>query len=382
MYLDAAEDPQFLTVGAQRAYDQARVVYELLGVSDRLLLKTLPGGHDYGQRMREALYGFLAQHLVGKGDGSPIPEPLEGTPPPVIEDLWCFKSGKVPESSTTVRKLAEQWAQEAVARLPSPEKFDALTVRQSLFQKLHVPPQDNSLAELRPVGSLESNGLRVLKLKLICDEGLVLPALLVRREPGAPAVIIADGSSSPMNARVLLHHAHAAGFTALYVSPRGMGETAWDEHVICTDNILLGDPILGQRARDLNAARLALQQRLQGEHSHLCLLAVGAEAGLAGLFAQALWLGFEAVAVGPIPGSFLEAFGSGLPLMVYVPDILAIADIPQVATLAAERPLSLALTGNYAGPWYSDLAHHTTLVSQLDPPIALEWLTSIARGSR
>jgi len=337
MYIGAEEDPDFTPRGARRAEAQARVVYDLFDADESLRCLIFPGGHDYSQPMREALYGFVEQHLGGKGDGSPVPEPPDVTPPPSIEQLWCFEDGKVLPTSRTVRQLAEVWAKAAIARLPEPEALDVDGTRRSLIEVLH-PPTPADPPSFEQVGELDANGLSVRKLKLHVQPGITLPALLVAGEPGAPTVVIADASPDPMTAAPLLRQARDAGFTALYVSPRGWGETTWDEHVICTDNLLLGDPILGQRAFDLAAAGRALRVRL-GEGARVSLLAIGPEAGLAGLFAQAMWNGFDAAAVGPVPNSYLDAFGPGIPMMACVANILSVADIPQVKALAAERPL-------------------------------------------
>jgi hypothetical protein len=344
MYMGAEDDPDFLPRGARRAEAQARVVYDLLGADENLRCLIFPGGHDYGQPMREALYGFLEQHLRGAGDGSPIPEPPDATSPPGIEDLWCFEGGKVPSTSNTVRQLAQDWAKAAVARLPRPDTIDVGETRAALIRLLH-PPRPAEAPTFEEVGDFEADGLHVRKLALRVQPGIELPALLVTGKSGAPAVIIADASPDPMTAGPLLSQAHDAGLTALYVSPRGWGETTWSEHVICTDNLLLGNSILGQRAYDLAAAGRALKARLGGSHPRVSLLATGPEAGLAGLFAQAMWGEFDAAAIGPVPESYLEAFGPGLPMMAYVADILSVADIPQVTALAAQRPLR-AIEGN------------------------------------
>jgi hypothetical protein len=350
LYMGAEEDPQFLPRGARRAEAQARVIYDLLDADENLRCLIFPGGHDYSRPMREALYGFVEQHLSAKGDGSPVPEPPDVTPPPSIEQLWCFEGGKVPPTSKTVRQLAEEWAKAAIARLPTPEtvvpgtartlaRTDASHTRRSLIEVLH-PPTPAAPPSLEQVGELDADGLTVRKLKLHVQPGIALPALLAAGEPGAPAVVIADGSPDPTTAGPLLRQAHEAGFTALYVSPRGWGETTWDEHVICTDNLLLGDPILGQRAYDLAAAGRALRARL-GEGARVSLLATGPEAGLAGLLAQAMWGDFDAAAVGPVPASYMDAFGPGIPMMACAANILSVADVPQVKALAAEQPLKV-----------------------------------------
>jgi dienelactone hydrolase len=337
LYMGAADDPHFLPSGARRAEAQARVVYDLLDADANLRCEIFSGGHDYSRPMRETLYGLVEQHLRGQGDGAPVPEPPDVTPPPAIEELWCFEGGKAPASGTTVRQLAEEWAREAIGRLPRPEAIDPTQTRAALIELLH-PPSPEEPPTLEHVGEIEADGLTVRKLELRVQPGITLPALLTVAAPGAPAVVIADASPDPASAEALLRQAHAAGLTALYVSPRGWGETAWDEHVTCTDNVLLGDPILGQRAYDLAAACRALRGRLD-EQARVALLATGPEAGLAALFAQALWGEFDAAAVGPVPETYLDAFGPGLPLMAYVAGILGLADLPHVRALAEQRPL-------------------------------------------
>ena len=338
MVLDAADDPQFLTSGAERAEAQARVAYELIGAGDRLELHTFPGGHDYGQDMRERLYGFLAQHLLGEGDGSPLQEPPDPSPP-TREELWCFESGKVPASSTTVRQLAEGWANEALDRLSSPAEQDTASTRAALTDVLR-PPSPGPEPRLEYVDTLEDDGLQVRRMVLHVQPGISLPVLVARSASGAPAVIIADASPDPSTAKNLLRQAHDAGFMGVYVSPRGYGETAWDEHVICTDNMLFGDSALGQRAYDLVATRRAFAALPGMDGTPVSLLALGPDAGLAGLFAQAIWGEFDAAAVGPMMSSYGDAFRSSIPLMAYVPGILHVADIPHVRALADERPLA------------------------------------------
>jgi dienelactone hydrolase len=363
MYINAKADPQFTTAGAQHAEAQARVVYDLFGADDRLVLKCFEGDHDYSRPMRESLYGFVAQHLLGQDDGRPIPEPAFTPEPP--ESEWCFPSGKIPATTKTVRQFALEWAEAAIARLPTPKGFDAAGCRKALVSIVH-PPSDTT-PRLAPCGSFSVNGFVVRRLKLEAQPGITLPALFAAAEPRAPVVVIADGSPDPSSAEPLLRAAREAGLAALYVSPRGTGETAWDEHVICTDNVLLGDSILGQRAFDLAQAARALQAEPGMEHTDIGLLALGPEAGLYGLFAQALWSPqpYMAAAVGPVMGSYREAFGPGIPMAAYVNRILEVADIPQVVALASGRPLRIAFAhDDYSRrrPEWADYAAETALV--------------------
>lgn len=385
MYMDAREDPQFLTSGAERAEAQARVPYGLLGAGGNLLLRSFGGGHGYGQAMRETLYGFLGQHLLGQGDGSPIPEPAFEPLPPDSPALWCFEGGRIPESSKTVRDFAREWAEEAIAGLPLPGAFNTANTRAALVETLN-PPKPAEAPVLEAAGEFSADGLAIRKLRLQVQPGIALPALLAVADQGSPALVLADASREPQTARELLGKAHAAGFTALYVSLRGYGETAWNEHVICTDNLLLGDPILGQRAYDLAAACRALKAVPEVGNVPVGLVALGPEAGLCGLFAQALWGDFDAAAIGPVMSTYREAFGPGVPLMAYVSRILKVADIPQVATLAADRPLMIAFADGelslVGAGWREHLTQLATVKPDLTADDAIAWLAETLKADR
>lgn len=376
MYMDAADDPQFLTLGARRAEAQARAVYELLGAGDRLLLRSFPGGHDYGQEMRETLYGFLAQHLLGTGEGQPVPEPTTASLPTDSAALRCFEGGKIPSTSKTVRQFALEWAEAAAGELPGPADFDAAATRAAITEALHPP--SGPAPKVETVEDFEAGGLAIRKLRLSVQPGIVLPGLFAACEAGAPAVVIADGSPEPHSAEPLLRAAQEVGLAALYVSPRGHGPTAWDEHVICTDNLLLGDSILGQRAFDLVQARRSVRSVPEVGEAPVGLLARGADAGLYGLFAQAMWGEYNAAAVGPMMGTYFEAFGPGIPLAAHVSGMLFAADIPHVAGLAAEHPLWVAFTHSEYQErypeWVEHLGQQATVADSLPVEEAIRWL--------
>ncbi len=376
LYINAKADPQFTTAGAEHAEAQARVVYDLYGAGDKLLLRCFEGDHDYSRPMRETLYGFLAQHLLGQGDGRPIPEPTFTPESPEAE--WCFPTGKIPTTTKTARQLALEWAEAAAAGLPSPKAFRARAVTKALREAVHPPRMTKPVVKV--VGTLAGAGVPpgVRKLRIQVQPGITLPALFAPAPAGAPAVVIADCAPDASRAGALLRSAREAGFSALYVAPRGTGETAWDEHVICTDNLLLGDSILGQRAFDLAQARRALGSLPEAGGAPVGLVALGPEAGLYGLFAQALWGEFDAVSVGPMMSTYLEAFGPGIPMAAYVNRILFAADIPHVAALAAARPLQLSFAHDECAArypqWAQYLDQHATLTDGLSVERALGWM--------
>jgi len=372
-YMNAEEDPMFLPSGVKRAEAQARPIYELFGAGDELRMHIYPGGHDYSRAMREAMYGFVAQHLRGEGDGSPVAEPAFEVFPDDSPALRCDADGQVLKHGKTVRTLAREWAETALAALPEPGKADADDLRDDLAELLNPPKAAEPT--LTDAGEFESEGLHIRRFVLSVQEGIELPAFLAAGEKDAPAVVIADAASDPQSARQLLKAAHAVGLSALYVSPRGHGETTASEHVICTDDILLGNSILGQRALDLAQAARALRELPEADDAPVGLLALGPQAGLYGLFSQALWHEFDAVAAGPMPGSYMDSFESEMPQAAIVPNILSVADIPHVAALAAHRPLLAQWTGErgYA-------ARPMEVSEGLDAAAGLSWLAERLAG--
>lgn len=192
--------------------------------------------------------------------------------------------------------------------------------------------------EVEPAGLAPNPfGLQVEKLKLRTGPGTVLPAYLHRGPAGAPVVVIVDSAVS--SGAGPLAEAARRGLSALYVSTRGRGELEWDEYLVVSDNLMLGDPVLGQRALDLVAVRAALRADPELADAPAVLLALGEDAGLVGLYAQAAFAPYEAAVIGPTAGTYLEAHDRGMPLMSHMQGILRVADLPHVAALAAERPL-------------------------------------------
>jgi dienelactone hydrolase len=85
---------QFSIAEAKKSLAFAEGVYKVYDKADRIRHATFDWHHDYSQAMREALYGWLAKHLKGEGDGSPIPDPPMQTEDP--EALRCFPGDSRP----------------------------------------------------------------------------------------------------------------------------------------------------------------------------------------------------------------------------------------------------------------------------------------------
>ncbi|MDX1969812.1 MAG: alpha/beta hydrolase family protein, partial [Planctomycetaceae bacterium] len=62
---------QFAIREARKSVVGAQYVYDLLEKPDALYHATFHWHHDYHQPIREAMYGWMAQHLKGEGNGAP-----------------------------------------------------------------------------------------------------------------------------------------------------------------------------------------------------------------------------------------------------------------------------------------------------------------------
>jgi len=378
LLLDALDDPMFPTEGAEHAAAQARIAYELLQEPSHLQLQSFPGGHDYGQAMREAAYGFIGHHVDGTGDGSPIAEPA--APPLWVHDpaYYCYGGAGLPEGTTTVRQLALQWAEEAADALPSPAEATTAQLRAELRGRLRPPVESHAVAV--PKAYAQTGDMDVALLRLRLDRGVSLPARFVSPPGEPPIVVVVDGSRDRLTGLEALERVHDLGLAALHVSLRGHGELWWEEYEQLSADLLLGESLAAQRAFDLVQIRRAILQWVSAADRPVGLLALGDGAAFSALVAQALFGEYDAVALAPLSSTLFRAFSSeGVPLQMYVANLLDAADIPQVIALAADRPLLVGLEDDeyltrYPA-WATIVQQRATLQEGLTEAEGLAWLT-------
>jgi hypothetical protein len=127
-----------------------------------------------------------------------------------------------------------------------------------------------------------------------------------------------------------------AGRDVFLVDLRGWGETVGREHLLVTDSLLLGEPLLVQRVRDALAVAAYLRTR-NDVSGRIALLGQGVSAGLTALVAGALDDGFDAVAAPDLPASLLDLYDAGVPADAAVWELLKVTDLPHLKALCGER---------------------------------------------
>ncbi len=336
LLLAGLRDKHFPAAGTEAAFRQAQGVYRGLNANESLRLKTFDVGHGYQKPLREQMYGFVQQQWLG-GSGQPRPEEL-GPASEVDSDLYVFGSKKVSSASTSPDELAKTWAEGAVAELPGPKTLDLHRTREDLKKRLQgqLPEYLAKITKRGPAPNPQ--GLKIEAWRIRVAPGVDLAAFFYRGPEDGPIAVIIDGadrvSPAPLAAAAQL------GMSALHVSLRGWGELADNEWLLVFDNAMLGDPLLGQRARELAAIHKAFRVDPGLPQGPMILVGLGGLGGTVGLFTQALYGVYDAAVLGPTPSSYLETFERELPEMMMVFGILKLADFPQVARLAAQRPLA------------------------------------------
>ncbi len=130
---------QFSIPEAKKSLAFASGVYKVHDKPDSIRHTTFDWHHDYSQAMREALYGWLAKHLKGEGDGSPIPDPPMKTEDP--EALRCFPGDTRPADWMTIPKFAAAEGRRLLAARKIPKdaaawRVDSIKLRSTLVEKV------------------------------------------------------------------------------------------------------------------------------------------------------------------------------------------------------------------------------------------------------
>ena len=283
----------FAIKGVRETYDEARQIYAMLGVEEKLHKEEADAGHDYSKPLRMAAYRWFGRWLKGAEDNAPeVDLPLA-----TEEEMRCTASGQVESSlgGETVRSLNQKRV-EALGR-----KLPALTVaadvsslrertRLQLSRMLNqgpLPLREKAPLKTRSYGQIARSGYRIEKLTYESEPGILIPALLFLPEGSQtrkPAVVYVDGRGKSAEARPGgdLELLAKAGTIILAIDARGMGETEVLESEQASDvrpyfgdydsamtALVVGKPLVGMRALDISRGVDLLQAREDVDPNHI-----------------------------------------------------------------------------------------------------------------
>jgi cephalosporin-C deacetylase-like acetyl esterase len=348
MVINATKDAsQFSVAEAKKSIAAVQPIYKLFGREDAVRHTIFDWHHDYSQAMREALYGFLAKHLKGEGDGAPIADPPMQTEDP--EALRCFPGDSRPADWLTLPKYAAREGRKLLARRREIKdaaawRIEAERRRQALGEALGGFPTAT------PLGlKVEAGGDLVFQP----EPGITLRARLqpADKRPARLAVVLDLEGAQKAAAGAAAKAWAERGWTVVTLDLRATGALAQPrdaigrapDHNTAQWGMWIGRPLLGQWTHDVRRLLDALAER-GGQLPRDVMVHGRGPAGLVALCVGALDARVsEVVAEGSLASYVSDVPYQGQRAGVIVPGILRdVGDVEDIAALCAPRKLRIA----------------------------------------
>jgi len=337
--------------GARTSFDEARQVYERLGIADRVAKFEADDGHGYTKPRREAAYRWFTRWLQGTENVEPEAPLVLAS----IEELQCTRTGQVqteyPGTADVFslnRKLAEQLR---ATRKPTPESVRKFARELSSYEAATTP------VHIMPFGETAHPTYKVEKLVYESEPGLPVPALLFVPDHGParkPAIVFADGrgkSAAAAEAEQLAGN----GYIVLVPDLRGFGETQpqldrrdyfvrnFGDYENTLTALVIGKTMVGLRAADVARGVDVLTTRKDVDPSRIA--AVGrAGAAIPSLFATLFDNRIKSVVLDGMLVSYeavvAERIHQGIVDQI-VPSALKHFDLPDVIAALAPRKVAV-----------------------------------------
>jgi dienelactone hydrolase len=343
--------------GVVRTFEQARRIYSLYGAEKAIGLAIAPGPHRDGQELQLAALRWFDKHL--KKEERPIESSAQASLS--REQLRVFNAVPAGEINSRIDETFVAAAPEppppTAAAWPAQRDAWLAALRERTFGGW--PARDEPLA-VSPAWSAEHDGVRLaaydftsqepfrLRLHVANAVGMAKPERTVLR------VLDADdwerflgafggpfgaelGGSAPgadADAWAAARQSLLADKTAVvFMAPRGVGPTAWDQDPKARNHIrrrfyLLGQTLEGMQAFDVRRAIQATRSLQPLADAGLWLESRGAMGAIT-LYAALFEPGLAGVELWDLPRSHRDG-----PALL---GVLRVLDIPQAVALAAER---------------------------------------------
>ncbi len=345
-----------------RGYEQAARIYGLLGASDRIRFTAVESKHDYSRPMQEIAEGWLRKwfNMPAAGD----PPALDA--PETEASLAATVSGQVRVSlgGETVASLSSADARRRAQPTPPPSNRSGWAgwrerLRGRVAERLGFDEHRPALGA-RVVSATGFSTYRVEKIIYSSQPEIPIPGLLflpLGRGP-FPAVIFTneDGKTAGEVVERYLLRFVEAGYAAFAIDVSGTGETSpgptppsyryyfdGPEAELHFRALRAGRSLAGMRVHDIARGLDYLQTRQELDGRRISGFGLGA-GGVQMLYAGALDGRLSAVVAAGALVSYAELAGSEFytqRLGVFVPSARLYFDLPEVAALAAPRPVTL-----------------------------------------
>jgi dienelactone hydrolase len=350
MVISASQDAFQFSVGeAQKSLAGARSIFKLHKRGEALRHVIIESPHDYNQPMREAMYGFMTQHLAGSGDGSPITEPAIALEDP--ETLRCYPGDTRPADWLTLPQFAALEAASLASQRNFPDTAPAMQIAAPGLQaKLARTLGVTATPAAAPAASVDPT---TSELKITPDPGITLnlqlPSAEHRKASEWTLVVTTDGLSADSTTQLCGAIQKRLEQTA-GLELRATAGQAWasdrigraPDHNSAEWSLWIGRPLLGQWVCDIRAAVAALEQNGLAGTDRLHVAGSG-PAALAVLCAAALDRRINNVTVHHLPATWVtDRPWEKQRLGMLPPGILRdVGDIEHIAAMISPVPLQM-----------------------------------------
>jgi len=356
MVVNATRDSIQFSVGeAKKSLAGAEGIFRLYDRPNNVRHTIFESPHDYSKAMREAMYGWMALHLKGEGDGKPIPEADIKTEPP--EELRCFPGDSRPADFVTIPRFAAAEARKLLEKQAVPAHATAWATevkrrRQALVDDVFGGfPQRTKGTEAKATPAADGNS-RTLRFQ--SEPGVTLTAEQVFApggKKGDVAVLLDLDGADKTQASPLAKALREAGWSVITIDVRATGKLAPPKEVVgrapdhhsAEWSLWIGRPLLGQWTFDVSRLLDALAEVDGAVPRDLAVIGRG-PAGIVALTAAATDDRIRrAAAIGALASFVTDVPYQGQRLGLMVPGILRdVGDIAHLAALSAPRRVVLA----------------------------------------
>lgn len=341
--------------GTWTTFREAKRIYTLLGLPERVDMIEANAQHGYPKAHREAMARFMCRWL--RGEDKVI---VEGDWP-IEKDatLWCTRTGQVLDDLKGKSvfdlnaALASEYAKKRTEKTWKPEEF-----RKEVSRLIGLPAVYPKFDISDVQESFERKECNIHKWVIVPSSGVQIPVLTfmpkMKAGLGTPMIFVHDWGKNEV---VLQAEKMAKNRVAVALDLRGFGETApasgkpgvfgyeFKESFL---SLHLNRPLLGQRVTDLLSTASPL---FGGQDGNIELLGVGS-AALVVLHAAALDDRITSVTLDGGVVSWDNIVRTPInhnQLASVVPGVLKVYDLPDLAAAIAPRPLTISNPVDAAG---------------------------------
>ena len=298
--LQGSYDYIFPISGSRIAGRKVEALFDVLGIGEKADYYEIPKyPHGYAQPFREAAYGWMMKYLMGKGDGSPIPEGDIKPLTPEEDYIYCYPPGSLFDNTPSVTDLAYAKGVKMVEMLPPLTDSKHKSEVEALVTGLTAPPSPD-LDFLIPnvIDSLSDKGTVLEKVYFVSEMGQHIPGLFWLpkgvKPPYKVVIVVDDKGKAAVAESDIVDKILKTGHAVLSVDLRGRGETLGiinngdrtNNYNFATLSMAWGEPLCGRRAFDISRTVDYLETRDDINFDDLTVIGNGSEA-LSALLATA-----------------------------------------------------------------------------------------------